>query len=486
MTTEIQTTTGEARDLAKMVESLVMRGDISALSPEHRVRFYVQTCEGLGLNPHSQPFAFLKLNGKEVMYATRGATDQLAAMHRIDRKIIDGPRIMDIAGSKVAYCVAEARHPNGRTETATATLPVADPVNLYMKLETKAKRRVTLSILGLGVLDETEIDTIPASVRGEASPVDLTGAVTLLRDDAPSALTTFRLDLADVTDCRSLTACWQSHAQALHAAGDQDTARLDVAARMTALRYALTGAETTALLGGTMHSAYAAALDALTEIERHADDEDGDAVIADVVRVLRAAGDAPSTSKGHIATAAIKRAVALGVADAKARITAALKPPQPPTTPTGTDAPRSTPAASAEGGSVAPSQSAGAQASANDGPRFVADPDEVEARLITSAAAWAEHLARHVEARSPVFTLAGGYHKRRQAFVEAGVHVERYEATLAAIEAREGRGPDAARQALDGYTTRRVMPQGVGEVIRLRSHRQIVAANGALKTAVGQ
>ena len=148
-TTEMQTV-NEARDLARMVESLVMRGDISALSPEHRVRFYVQTCEGLGLNPHSQPFAFLKLNGKEVMYATRGATDQLAAMHRIDRKIIDGPKIVDIAGAKVAYCVAEARHPNGRTETATATLPVTDPPNLYMKLETKAKRRVTLSILGLG------------------------------------------------------------------------------------------------------------------------------------------------------------------------------------------------------------------------------------------------------------------------------------------------------------------------------------------------
>ena len=33
--------------------------------------------------------------------------------------------------------------------------------NAYMKAETKAKRRVTLSICGLGMLDETEVETIP-------------------------------------------------------------------------------------------------------------------------------------------------------------------------------------------------------------------------------------------------------------------------------------------------------------------------------------
>src|SRR6202020_1247291 len=32
-----------------------------------------------------------------------------------------------------------------------------------MKAETKSKRRVTLSICGLGILDETEIETIPES-----------------------------------------------------------------------------------------------------------------------------------------------------------------------------------------------------------------------------------------------------------------------------------------------------------------------------------
>lgn len=153
---------------AVAIESFVTRGDWSQLSPLDRARAYTHVCAQHGLNPMSQPFAFLRLNGKEVLYATRGATDQLAAMHKVTRKIIDGPKVIDIAGSKVAYCVAEASLPGGRSETATATLPVADPVNLYMKLETKAKRRATIALLGLAMLDETELATIPADAQSPA------------------------------------------------------------------------------------------------------------------------------------------------------------------------------------------------------------------------------------------------------------------------------------------------------------------------------
>ncbi|MBL8600524.1 MAG: hypothetical protein JNK72_01235 [Myxococcales bacterium] len=145
----------------RVVESLTQRGDLSALSDTERARFYTQMCEGLGLNPHTQPFAFLKLNGKEVLYATRGATDQLAAIHKLNREIIDGPKVIDLAGTKLVYAVCKVTHPNGRYETATATVPLSDPVNVLMKAETKAKRRATLSLLGLGILDETEVETLP-------------------------------------------------------------------------------------------------------------------------------------------------------------------------------------------------------------------------------------------------------------------------------------------------------------------------------------
>jgi hypothetical protein len=165
MTAEFDTKT-----TARVVESMVLRGDISALSPEERAKFYLQMCDALGLTAATQPFAVLRLNGKEILYPTRGATDQLAAIHRLNREIIDGPRVIDVAGTKMIYAVCRATHPNGRVETAVATVPVNDPLNGLMKAETKAKRRATLSILGLGMLDETEIETIPAPARVELQP----------------------------------------------------------------------------------------------------------------------------------------------------------------------------------------------------------------------------------------------------------------------------------------------------------------------------
>ncbi len=176
----VDTKTGQ-----KVVESFVVRGDLSGLSPSERARFYVQMCEGLGLNPNAQPFAFLRLNGKEVLYATRGATDQLAAMHRVNREIVDGPKVIDLAGTKLVYAVCRATHPNGRVETATATVPLADPMNVLMKCETKAKRRATLSILGLGVLDELELETIPAAAQEPGSHVDL-GRAQASNDEVPA------------------------------------------------------------------------------------------------------------------------------------------------------------------------------------------------------------------------------------------------------------------------------------------------------------
>jgi len=188
---------------ARAIESFVTRGDWSQLAPQDRARAYVQVCAQHGLNALSQPFAFLRLNGKEVLYATRGATDQLAAKHGITREIIDGPKIVDIAGTKVALCTARATLPTGRSETGTATLPVADPVNLYMKLETKAKRRATIALLGLAMLDETELATIPDRSQADApqpSREDLERAVVEVQPPATPAPVEARDLVAEVRE----------------------------------------------------------------------------------------------------------------------------------------------------------------------------------------------------------------------------------------------------------------------------------------------
>ena len=195
--------------LGRVVESLVVRGDVSALNPEEKARFYVQMCGQLGLNAATQPLAVLKLNGKEIFYPTRGATDQLAAIHRLTREIVDGPRVVDLAGTKLVYCVCRATHPNGRVETAVATVPLTDPANVLMKCETKAKRRATLSILGLGMLDESELETIPAAAKEPAAPIDL--GVLDTKANEPTARELLDTSLAKNLTVADVAATWITH-----------------------------------------------------------------------------------------------------------------------------------------------------------------------------------------------------------------------------------------------------------------------------------
>ena len=64
---------------------------------------------------------------------------------------------------------ARATLPNGRQDENIGAVPIAglkgeSRANAMMKAETKAKRRVTLAICGLGMLDETEVQSIQSEV----------------------------------------------------------------------------------------------------------------------------------------------------------------------------------------------------------------------------------------------------------------------------------------------------------------------------------
>jgi hypothetical protein len=174
----------------KFIESLVTRGDISGLSPAQKATYYVTRCKQLGLDPASKPFAVLKLNGKEILYAEKGAADQLAKIHRVNRRITEGPKVIDLGGTKLVFVQCEASTPDGRSEVEVATVPLVDPVNVLMKAVTKVKRRATLSILGLGMLDEMELETIPARAQEPCEAVDLSLA------EAPQTERLYRLPRA--------------------------------------------------------------------------------------------------------------------------------------------------------------------------------------------------------------------------------------------------------------------------------------------------
>ena len=150
---------------ATIVERVLIHGDLRQLSPAQKISYYNAVCQSVGLNPLTRPFEYIVLNGKETFYAKRDATDQLRRVHGVGITIVAREVLDD------TYIVtARATMPSGRQDESIGAVPLGilkgeARANAIMKCETKAKRRVTLSICGLGMLDETEVETIPGAVR---------------------------------------------------------------------------------------------------------------------------------------------------------------------------------------------------------------------------------------------------------------------------------------------------------------------------------
>lgn len=151
-----------------LIEQLVMQGDLSKLNPEQRVTYYRKVCESAGLNPFTNPFAYIYLNGKLTLYAKKDCTEQLRKINGVSIEGLDDKMVDDL------YIVkARAKDKTGRMDESTGAVVIGNlkgeaKANAIMKAETKAKRRVTLSICGMGWTDESEIDSIP-----NASPVEV-------------------------------------------------------------------------------------------------------------------------------------------------------------------------------------------------------------------------------------------------------------------------------------------------------------------------
>ena len=156
----------------EIITSIVINGDIGKLTPQQKVNYYRSFCERLGLDPISQPFKLLRLNGKEVLYCDRSGAQQLNKVHKVSHNIK--------ARETVSGCyvvTAQASMPDGRHTESIGAVPIENLrgdnlCNAMMKAETKAKRRSTLDLLGLGILDETEADAIPNAVKSDAVDIE--------------------------------------------------------------------------------------------------------------------------------------------------------------------------------------------------------------------------------------------------------------------------------------------------------------------------
>ncbi len=145
---------------AATLEKVLMKGDLSELTEAQRLEYYQTVCKSLKLSPYTRPFEYLTLNGRLTLYARRDATDQLRKIHGISVEIISKEFDGDLY---IVHVRARMRGPYGdRTDEDFGAIPFKKAAteaaaNTILKTITKAKRRVTLSIAGLGWLDESEI-----------------------------------------------------------------------------------------------------------------------------------------------------------------------------------------------------------------------------------------------------------------------------------------------------------------------------------------
>ena len=158
-------TTPPLPQISSTIKNALTAEKLDKLSVDERTQLLDAVCTSLSLNPLTSPFKIINLQGKTRIYASKDATDQLRKVYGVSaqcksRSTQEGIHTVEV----------EVSDPMGRRDFATGAVTVSNLkgdnlANAIMKAETKAKRRATLSICGLGLLDESEVETIPGHVQ---------------------------------------------------------------------------------------------------------------------------------------------------------------------------------------------------------------------------------------------------------------------------------------------------------------------------------
>lgn len=162
-------------------------GDLSKLTNEERVGHYLRVCRSLALNPLSRPFDwvfFKDPDGPEklALYANQSCAAQLRRQHQIRvevtrRETVGEMFVVEVKGTT----------PDGREDFATKYVPLTNKhgrltghqyASALMKAETGAKRRLTLSMVGLATPPDPED-------AGGWRPVIVDGTGMILRHPSP-------------------------------------------------------------------------------------------------------------------------------------------------------------------------------------------------------------------------------------------------------------------------------------------------------------
>jgi hypothetical protein len=165
-----------ATQVSESLERVLIIGDLKELSADQRVEYGRAVAKSLGINILTRPFDYIlfrEYDGGperlELYLNARGAA-QLRKIHRIG--VLPGSLKREIHDEHCIVSV-DVRDGWGTTDSATGSVSLfkykngnkvtftgREWDNAIMKCETKAKRRATLSICGLAMLDDSQLDTM--------------------------------------------------------------------------------------------------------------------------------------------------------------------------------------------------------------------------------------------------------------------------------------------------------------------------------------
>lgn len=163
---EVQTRLPDSEALME----LLTRGDLSKLTKQQQQDLVLAFCRDFKLSPYNNPVGLYNFDGgKTVFYITKAGTDQI----RTTKNISVTSAKTEIIGDDCIVTATAKDLNTGREDTDIGTVSLLNlkgqqRMNAMMKAMTKAKRRVTLSLCGLGQLDESEVD----DANGRKIPVE--------------------------------------------------------------------------------------------------------------------------------------------------------------------------------------------------------------------------------------------------------------------------------------------------------------------------
>jgi hypothetical protein len=155
---------------AELVKALAIH-DFKGLTDQGRLAWVGGVCKATGVNPLGKVIDWITLQGKLVPYANKSFTDQLRQIRGISIEIVS------TSHEEGVYAVTvKATDKDGRVDTDVGAVSLPEGTKgearamAVMKATTKAKRRVTLSMGGMGFIpmDESEVEDARAFVENTA------------------------------------------------------------------------------------------------------------------------------------------------------------------------------------------------------------------------------------------------------------------------------------------------------------------------------